>query len=368
MMQYNYLIVGAGFAGSVLAERLASQSGKTVLVIDKRSHVGGNCYDYVNKNGILVHKYGPHYFRTDSKDVFSYLSNFTDWNYYDYKIKTSVNGELFSFPLNRSAINKFFGLNLTNAAQVRNFFALERENISYSKNFEEYILSKYGRRIYESFIKNYTIKQWGIDPSLLDKSLCKRILIKTNDDDRMTTAKYQAMPKNGYSYLFENILDNPSIEVRINTDLQSIIKKIKYGVLIFTGQLDEFFGYKFGKLPYRSLSFKHENYPQPFFQQWSQINYPNDYNYTRVVEIKHVTGQIHPSTTIVKEYPRAGGEPLYPVMTEKSLAMRRKYLAESRKLKNTIFIGRLAQFQYLDMDRVVEIALDKFDEIKKIPQ
>jgi len=360
---FDYLIVGAGFAGSVLAERLAS-SGKKVLLIDKRKFLGGNSYDYFDKNGVLIHKFGPHYFRTNSDRVFKYLSNFTKWRLYEYRVKASVNGKLYPIPINRETINKFFNKTFKTEEEVKAFLEEKREKIENPKNSEELILSTAGKEIYDAFFKNYTTKQWGVSPKELDSSVCGRIAIRTNDDDRYFTDKHQAMPKDGYNVLFKNMLNNPNITIKLNTDFKKIMKKIKYNKLIFTGCIDSFFDYKFGKLQYRSLKFKINRYNKEFYQNWSQINYPNDPKFTRKIEIKHATGQKINKTTVITEFPRSSGEPLYPIPDEKNKKLYQLYESEAKKLGNTYFIGRLAEYKYLNMDQVVEKALNLFEMIK----
>jgi UDP-galactopyranose mutase len=267
--KYDYVIVGAGFAGSVLAERLNS-IGKNVLVIDKRNHIGGNCYDYKNKNGVLVHKYGPHYFRTNSKKVIRYLSKFTRWKPYECRIRTSVNGILYPFPINRDTMNKFFGVNLRTGEEAAKFLSSKREKIKKPRNAEEQVLALAGNEIYCSFFRNYTLKQWGIHPRDLDASVTARIPIRTNCDDRYFNDKFQAMPEKGYAAIFKKMLKG--VCLKLNTDFKKVVDKIKYDNLIYTGPIDKFFNCKYGKLPYRSLRFKTKHYKKEFYQGWPQVN------------------------------------------------------------------------------------------------
>ncbi|MFX1293624.1 MAG: UDP-galactopyranose mutase [Promethearchaeota archaeon] len=363
-MVFDFLIVGAGFSGSVLAERLASQLNKKILIIDRRDHVGGNCFDYYNDFGVLVHKYGPHYFRTNSEEVFQYLSKFTEWRKYEYRIKSYIDGELYPFPVNRDTLNKFFKVNLKTEEEARAFLDGKRVKIENPRNSEDQIVSQAGWEIYNAFFKNYTKKQWDLFPHELDASVTGRISIRTNTDDRYFNEKYQIIPLNGYYKLFERSLNHSNITMKLNVEFRSIQNKIKYKNLIYTGCIDEFFNYKFGKLPYRSLEFKHENYNKEFYQKWVQINYPNEFEYTRIVEIKHATGQKTPKTTIIKEYPRGEGDPFYPIPREENQNLYEKYKKEANKLKNVIFIGRLAQYKYLNMDQVVKNALNTFKWLK----
>ncbi len=360
---YDFLIVGAGFAGSVLAERISSQLDKKVLIIDKRNHLGGNCYDYYNDIGILVHKYGPHYFRTNSKKVYNYLSKFTKWRPYEYKIRTYVNGELYPIPINRETLNKFFKINLKTEKQAKEFLKKKRIDIENPQNSEEEVISKVGWEIYKKFFKNYTIKQWGLNPKQLDPSVCGRIPIRINNDDRYFTDKIQAMPLNGYHELFQNLLNNSNIKIKLNTNYWKIKNKIKYKYLIYTGRIDEFFNYKYGKLPYRSLRFKHENYDKEYYQDWVQINYPNNYEFTRIIEIKHATGQKNSKTTIVKEFPCTNGKPFYPIPRNINYRLFEMYKKEADKIKNLIIVGRLAQYKYYNMDQVIEESLRVFENI-----
>ena len=361
MQNYDYLIVGTGLSGSVLAERLHSIN-KKILIIEKRDHFGGNSYDYFDENGVLVHKYGPHYFRTDDNLVFNYLSKFTKWRTYEYRVRTYVDDKLYPFPINRDTLNKFFHINLKSEKEAKKYLNQKREQINNPKNAEEQVLATLGRELYEKFFKNYTIKQWNTDPKNLDSSVTARIPVRFNTDDRYFNAKIQAMPLDGYFKLFENLLNG--IEIWYNSEFSKNKNDISYKNLIYTGPIDEFFNYKYQKLPYRSLKFVNETYKQEYYQDWVQINYPNDYKYTRIVEIKHASGQICKNTTITKEYPSDSGEPLYPIPNFKNHEIFKKYWKEVLKLKNTYFIGRLATYRYLNMDQVVKEALELFNKIK----
>lgn len=360
---FDYLIVGCGLSGMVLAERLANDMQKRVLIVDKRNHIGGNCYDYFDESGVLVHKYGPHYFRTNMGQVFRYLSCFTSWHYVQYKIKVMVDGRLVSLPINLDTVNDIFGYSY-NSDEFYEYLNNCKCNIDVVKNSEDAIISQVGYELYNKIYKPYTLKQWGIEPSQLDASVCSRIPVRTNRDDRYFSDKYQAMPKHGYHNMFKNMLRSSKIKLMLQTDFEEIREIIPYMNLIFTGPIDAYFKYSHGNLPYRSLRFEHETIHKEFYQVASQINYPHDYDFTRIVEIKHATGQIHPYTTIVREYPCADGEPFYPIPHESNEQMYQKYRLEADKLQNTHFIGRLAQYRYLNMDQVVANALELYDKIR----
>lgn len=363
---FDYLIVGAGFAGSVLAERLASQAGKKVLIIDTRSHIGGNAYDHYNEAGILVHKYGPHIFHTNSRDVFEYLSHFTDWRSYEHRVLASVDGQLVPIPINLDTVNKLYGLNLT-SFQLEEFFASVAEPRDYIRTSEDVVVSKVGRELYEKFFRNYTRKQWGIDPSELDKSVTARVPTRTNRDDRYFTDTYQAMPLHGYTRMFEQMLSHPNIKIILNTDYREILDIIPYKEMIYTGPVDQFFDYRYGKLPYRSLEFKHETINTPVLQPVAVVNYPNEHLYTRVTEFKYLTGQEHDKTSIVYEYPRAEGDPYYPVPRPENAEIYKQYKALADATPGVHFVGRLATYKYYNMDQVVAQALTIYKQISSKP-
>ena len=359
---FDYLIVGAGFAGSVLAERLANGSGKKVLICDKRPHIAGNAYDYYNDEGILIHKYGPHIFHTNSKDVFDYLSRFTEWREYQHRVLASVDGMLVPMPINLDTINKLYGLNLT-AFEVEKFLESLAEKKDQIKTSEDVVVSKVGRELYEKFFRNYTRKQWGLDPSELDASVTARVPTRTNRDDRYFTDSYQAMPKHGYTRMFENMLDNPNIKIMLNCDYREIANDIPYREMVYTGPVDSFFNYRYGKLPYRSLEFKHETHDTEKFQSAPVVNYPNEQPYTRITEFKYLTGQEHKKTSIVYEYPQAEGDPYYPIPRSENAELYAKYktLAEGRP--DVHFVGRLATYKYYIMYQIVALALTVYGKI-----
>lgn len=360
---FDYLIVGAGFSGSVIAERLASQSGKKVLVVDKRSHIGGNAYDHYDDHGILVHKYGPHIFHTNSREVFEYLSQFTQWRAYEHRVLASVDGQLVPIPINLDTINKLYGLDL-NSFEVEDFFKSVAEPKEYIYTSEDVVVSKVGRELYEKFFRNYTRKQWGLDPSELDKSVIARIPTRTNRDDRYFTDSYQAMPLHGFTRMFETMLAHPNIKVMLNTDYREIEKAIPCREIVYTGPVDEFFDYRYGKLPYRSLLFKHETHHTSVFQQAPVINYPNEHLYTRVTEFKYLTGQEHHKTSVVYEFPKADGDPYYPVPRPENQEIYKKYKELADATAGVYFVGRLATYKYYNMDQCVAQALSVYKQIE----
>ncbi|WP_292869414.1 UDP-galactopyranose mutase [Nostoc sp. LPT] len=359
---FDYLIVGAGFSGSVIAERLATQSSKKVLVVDKRNHIGGNAYDHYDQHGILVHKYGPHIFHTNSREVFEYLSRFTQWRSYEHRVLASVDGQLVPIPINLDTINKLYGMNL-NSFEVEEFYKSLAEPIEHISTSEDVVVSKVGRVLYEKFFQGYTKKQWGLDPSELDKSVIARIPTRTNRDDRYFTDTYQAMPLHGFTRMFENMLNHPNIKIMLNTDYQEIEKAIPCREMVYTGPVDEFFDYRHGKLPYRSLDFKHETHNTTVFQPAPVINYPNQHLYTRVTEFKYLTGQEHSKTSIVYEFPKPEGDPYYPIPRSENQEIYKKYKALADETPGIYFVGRLATYKYYNMDQCVAQALSVYKQI-----
>ncbi|MEO5996249.1 MAG: UDP-galactopyranose mutase [Chitinophagaceae bacterium] len=359
---FDYLIVGAGFAGCVLAERLASRAGKKVLLIDKRNHIGGNAYDFYNKDGILIHKYGPHIFHTNSKEVFDYLGQYTNWRPYEHRVLASVDGQLVPIPINLNTINKLYGLNLC-SEQVEDFFNARAEKIERVKTSEDVVVSKVGRELYEKFFKGYTKKQWDLDPSELDASVTARVPTRTNKDDRYFTDTYQAMPAEGYTKMFEKMLNHPGIKVMLQTDYKEVIDSVPYKQMIYTGPVDSYFDYCYGKLPYRSLEFKFETIESETFQPTGTVNYPNEQAYTRITDFKYLTGQKHPKTTVVYEFPKAEGDPYYPIPRPENAEIYRKYQQLAAQMENTFFVGRLATYKYYNMDQVVAQALTLYKKL-----
>jgi UDP-galactopyranose mutase len=360
---FDYLIVGAGFAGSVLAERLA-RSGKSVLLSDRRNHVGGNAYDVPDAAGILVHKYGPHIFHTNSRDIFDYLSRFTAWRAYEHRVLACVEGKLLPIPINLDTINQLYRLHL-NEGQLKEFLAARAVPCAFPRTSEQVVLSRVGRDLYEKFFRNYTRKQWGLDPSQLDAQVARRIPVRTNRDDRYFTDEFQFMPKHGFTRMFENMLDHENIRVAVGADYRELRKEVGFKNLIYTGAIDEFFDYRYGKLPYRSLRFEHNTLNEARHQPVAVVNYPNDFDYTRVTEFKHLTGQINPRTSIVYEYPQSSGDPYYPVPQPANAAIYAKYSTLAEQQRNVHFVGRLATYRYYNMDQVIGQALTLFRKLAR---
>ena len=359
---YDYVIVGAGFAGSVLAERLANEAGKKVLLLDRRNHIGGNAYDFYDDHGILIHRYGPHIFHTNSPDVFNYLSKFTRWRPYEHKVLAYVTGKMVPIPINLDTVNKLYGFNFT-SEQLAEYFAGIGEKVETIRTSEDVVVSQVGRDLYEKFFRGYTRKQWGVDPSQLDKSVTSRIPVRTNQDDRYFGDEFQYMPLHGYTRMFENMLDNKNIHILLNTDFREVEGFVPYKELIFTGPVDEYFNFCYGKLPYRSLQFKHVTLNEEWHQPVAVVNYPNDHAYTRVTEYKHLTGQKSDKTSITYEFPSAEGDPYYPIPRPENAELYRKYQALAEDLPHVHFAGRLGTYRYYNMDQVVAQALTLYKKL-----
>ncbi|MFY9737966.1 MAG: UDP-galactopyranose mutase [Candidatus Cybelea sp.] len=360
---YDYLVVGAGFAGSVLAERLAAEGRKRVLVIDRREHFGGNAYDCYDKAGVLIHRYGPHIFHTNSAEIFAYLSRFTRWRPYEHRVLASVKGKLLPMPINLDTINRLYGLDL-DSKSLEGFFATRAERITPCRTAEDAVVSRVGRELYELFFRNYTRKQWGLDPSELDATVTARIPVRMDCDDRYFEDRYQAMPLDGYTRLFENMLSHPKITLSLGTAYADIVGDRLAEQTIYTGPIDEFFDYRYGKLPYRSLRFEHRTLEKVCHQRVAVVNYPNDRAYTRVTEYKHITGQSHSKTSITLEYPQDEGDPYYPVPRPENAALYAKYKAAADACPGVYFVGRLATYKYYNMDQVVGQALATYNRLR----
>ncbi len=364
---FDYLIVGAGFAGSVLAERLGRGSGKRVLLVDKRPHIGGNAFDQYDDEGILVHRYGPHIFHTNSREVFDYLSQFTAWRSYQHRVLASVDGQLVPIPINLDTINRLYNLKL-NSFEVEAFFEQRAEKKERIKTSEDVIVSKVGRELYEKFFRGYTRKQWDLDPSELDASVTARIPVRTNRDDRYFTDTYQVMPLHGYTRMFERLLDHPNIKVMLSTDYREVEQLIPHAEMVYTGPVDAYFDHCYGKLPYRSLEFQFETRNTQVAQPAPVVNYPNEHLYTRVTEFKYLTGQEHAKTSLVYEFPRGDGDPYYPIPRPENAELYRKYEALAQATRKVHFVGRLATYKYYNMDQVVAQALTLYAKIAGMPR
>ena len=361
-MSGDVLVVGAGFAGSVCAERLAS-AGRRVLVVDRRPHIGGNAYDELDANGVLVHRYGPHIFHTNSKRIFEYLSRFTDWRFYEHRVRARVGGESYPIPINRTTINRLYDLSLSED-ETAAFLEKVRAPRASIKTSEDVVLSAVGPDLCEMFFRNYTRKQWGLDLSELSAGVAARIPTRTNDDDRYFTDAYQFMPSDGYAALFRRMLEHPNIDIELGAEVTPDRWRGDYRHVVYTGQIDAFFDFRFGRLPYRSLHFEHEHLPDVArFQDTGTVNYPNEFDFTRITEFRHLTGQPHSGTSIVREYPRAEGEPYYPIPREENEALYKQYQALADVTQGVTFVGRLAQYRYYNMDQVVGAALSAVEKL-----
>ena len=364
--RYDYLIVGAGFAGSVLAERLASQHSARVLLIDRRDHVGGNAYDEPNEAGILYHKYGPHIFHTNSEQVVDYLSQFTEWRPYEHRVRAVVREKLVPIPINRTTLNALFDLDLKTDAEAAEYLASRAEPVDEIRTSEDVVINAVGQELYELFFRGYTRKQWGLDSSELDKQVTSRIPTRTNTDDRYFSDTFQAMPLEGYAKMFQRMVDHPLIDVRTGVDFAELRPHAHEIAehIIYTGPIDEYFDFRFGKLPYRSLKFDHQTLDEEWHQPVAVVNYPDEkVPYTRISEYKHLTGQEAPVTTITYEYPSAEGDPYYPIPRPENQELFKKYEALADATDNVTFVGRLATYRYYNMDQIVGQALATFRRI-----
>lgn len=364
----DLLIAGAGPSGCVIAEQAARKLGWKVLIVEKRDHIAGHCYDRYHESGVLIHQFGPHYFRTNNTTLIDYLSQYTGWVPGNYIVKSSTRGELFPFPINLDTLSQFFKRDL-NAEDARALLDAVRSHIDDPSNSEEFVLSRIGKDLYEAFYRGYTLKQWGRHPRDLDASVCGRIPIRFNRDSRYVDHTYQLTPANGFTALFASMIDHPGIRVMLKTDFEDITKAIApLRATVYTGPIDQYFDYRLGALPWRSLTFDWKTYDREYVQPCVQINYPNDRAYTRSVEIKHVTRQVHPKTVVSYEYSCSGGDPYYPVPARENKALYERYreLADAeRRHSKVYFLGRLANYLYLNTDEAIESALQTFEEIRQ---
>ncbi len=340
-----------------MAERLAD-AGKKVLIVDKRPHIAGNAFDEHDQFGVLIHPYGPHIFHTNRQHVFEYLSRFTEWRNYEHRVLSSINGRLYPFPINRDTLNLLYDLNLDEAG-AKAFFEQAREPRKSISTSKDLILSTIGRELYEIFYLNYTRKQWGLEPDQLKAGVAARIPVRTNTDDRYFTDTFQGMPKSGYTAMFRNILKHRNIRVELKTDFESLRSTLKAKHIVYTGPIDSYFRYCYGRLSYRSLHFDHVHLSETNqFQAVGTVNYPNDHAYTRITEFKHLTGQKHPGTSIMYEYPKETGDPYYPIPRAENENLLKRYQELAMEEPNVTFVGRLAEYRYYNMDEVVDVALN----------
>jgi UDP-galactopyranose mutase len=361
---FDWLIVGAGFAGSVLAERLARVRNERVLVVERRDHIGGNAYDCLNEANILIHRYGPHIFHTNSQEIFDYLSGFTEWRLYEHRVLAQVDGMLLPFPINLDTINKLYGLTLSQA-DLEVWLAARAVHIDDIRTSEDVVVSKIGWELYAKFFRGYTRKQWGLDPSELDKQVAARVPARTDRDPRYFTDKHQFIPAQGYTRMFEKMLSHPNITVKTGTEYRDAKAIAPQARVIFTGPIDEFFDFKYGRLPYRSLRFEHVTLDKEWHQPVAVVNYPQTEDYTRITEYKHLTGQIHSQTAVTYEYPSATGDPYYPIPKPENQALFKQYERLADECKNVWFVGRLATYRYFNMDQIVGQALATFRRIEE---
>ncbi|MRD48619.1 UDP-galactopyranose mutase [Caenimonas koreensis] len=347
------LVVGAGFAGAVCARELAD-GGCNVTVLEQRDHIGGNAHDRLDDHGVRIHPYGPHIFHTNAQRVVDWLSRFTEWRPYEHRVLASIEGKLLPIPVNRTTINRLYGLSLDESG-VEQFLNSVREARDPIRTSEDVVLAGVGRDLCDKFFRNYTRKQWGLDLSQLSAAVAARIPVRTNDDDRYFTDRFQAMPQPGYTPMFERMLDHPRIKVRTRAAYRP--GEGDFAHVVYTGPIDAFFDHCFGKLPYRSLRFEHEHLGSEQFQTVGTVNYPNDFDFTRITEFKHLTGQAHAATSIVREYPQDQGDPYYPIPRPENESLYQRYKELAQQRHDVTFVGRLAQYRYYNMDQVVAASL-----------
>ena len=387
-MNFDYIVVGAGFAGATIAERVANVLNKKVLVIDKRNNIGGNMYDYIDENGILVHKYGPHLFHTNLENVYNYLKGFGEWFFYEHRVLGKVNGKIVPIPFNITSIEKSFDKEKADkliGILKREFGTEKKIPILELRKYPDKDVNGLAEYIYENVFLYYTMKQWNQTPDEIDPNVTNRVPVFVSKDDRYFQDKYQFMPKGGYTKIFEKMLDSKNIEVRLGVDAKEVLtvkdNKLYFegqefkGTVIYTGAIDEVFDYEYGSLPYRSLQFEFETINKEYFQEVGTVNYPTkEDKFTRITEFKHMTMESPktPKTTIMREYPCAYDRnsekvniPYYPIVNDDNLELYNKYLEKASKIPNFYLIGRLAQYKYFNMDLVINEALKLFEKLKE---
>jgi UDP-galactopyranose mutase len=362
-VKVDYVIVGAGFAGCTLSEQIGNQLGGKVLMIERRNHIGGNAYDYYNEDGILVQKYGPHIFHTQNERVWKYLSQFTEWNGYVHRVLAYVRGKEVPLPISIATMEKLCRREFT-AEELEEYFERRRVKVPEIRSARDFVVSQVGEELYELFFKNYTKKQWGVDPSELDAEVTQRLPVRMDRDTRYFTDKYQGIPRYGYWRMFERMCSGEKIHLLLNTDYRDVIDDVQFGWLIYTGPIDYYFDYAYGRLPYRSLHFRFETLGQERSQDVAVVNYPNDFEYTRITEFKHLYLQEHRKTAICYEYPASEGPAYYPIPSVANRAMYERYKQEAERFDRVYFVGRLAEYRYMNMDEVVDRALGLFERLK----
>lgn len=362
-MKYDVLVAGAGLAGATAA-RLLAEKGKRVLVVERRKQLGGNCYDYMNDHGITVHLYGPHIFHTNQKAVWDFLNRFAKFNSFQHQVLSFAEGRLIPFPINRDTVCDVYGVDIA-VDQVHAFLAKEASKATFNtppENFRDAVVSQVGERMYELFFKNYTRKQWEKEPEELSPEIANRIPIRENRDPRYFSDRYQGIPVQGYTKMIQNMLAHDNISLMLNSDFFEIKDVVAHEMTVYTGKLDSFFNYQHGQLDYRSVDFRFETLEIETYQPAAVVNYPNDYDFTRITEFKHMTGEKNKATTLCYEYPAASGEPCYVVINKENMDKRGRYLKEVESLEKNgkhIFVGRLAEYKYYNMDQVVDAVMKK---------
>lgn len=380
---FDSIVIGAGFAGSVIARELA-ENGEKVLVMEQRDHIGGNCYDVEDEHGILIHQYGPHIFHTSKEEVYEYLSKFTEWYSFRHEVVGNVHGKLLPIPFNLNTIEKVYGEEKAKVLKkelIEAYGEGARVPILELKNNPSRDIQEIAQFVYENIFLRYTMKQWGQKPEEVDSSVTARVPVVLSYDNSYFGDKYQGMPKDGYTSLFEKMLDHPNITVRLQTKAEEVLSiptsgNVSFmgepftGKVVYTGPIDELFDCRFGRLPYRSLDFVFEHYNQDYYQSNSVVNYTVSEEYTRITEFKYLTGQKKKdSTTIMKEYPRSytgaeGQIPYYAIMNDTNQALYQKYVNLLKDVPNFYLVGRLAEYKYYNIDAIVERALKVAEQIK----